>query len=285
MISQETKIFYINLDDSIDRNNYVKNLLNKYKFKDITRVSAIDTRAYDDAMKYKSLIDKESLERLNKDVELGKRRRFGSLTLGAIGCTLSHMSIYNEMIKNDIKSALIFEDDVLTDLDYDIFWKRINKLDIPSDSDMYLLSAGYYDWKQKIKKDSNTVNFGRFLCTCAYYITLNGANILYKNLIPILYQVDFQMSMLMIAKRIKIYGYDGPYIFKHGSYKYGTTIQDINCDDNCDILDLEKEAKKLTKIEHFNYNNKRNRTYYILIILLIILLLSFCILHLNHQNM
>lgn len=248
--------FYINLDDSTKRDIEMKKIFKKYHFTNVTRLSAVDTRDYKKAMQYQSFIRPDELERLKTDVKLGRRRRFGSLTLGAIGCTLSHMNIYKIMIDQNIKNALIFEDDILVDLEPDEFWKRMKNIDIPEDTDMYTITSGYYEWKKKIKPESNTVTFGRFVGTCAYYITLKGANILYKNLIPILYQVDFQMSMLALANVIKIYGYDGPTIFTHGSYKYGSTIQDINCDDNCDILDLLKESKKVKAIETFNNNSK-----------------------------
>jgi GR25 family glycosyltransferase involved in LPS biosynthesis len=275
-ITTNTPVFYINLEESKDRNNNISVTLDKLGFNTVKRIEAVNTRTIEKANVYKSDINHERYEILKKDIAIGKRRFYGALTLGSIGCFKSHMNIYKHIIDNDISYAIIFEDDIEIDLDKNTFWNNINKLDIPKDTDYFLLSATYYEWIREIKPSSNTATIGRFTGTYAYIITNKGAKILHDNLKQLKYQIDFQISIIMKAGLIKIYGYTGPKIIKHGENTFGTTIQNITCDKNCKMFDLDAEAaiirSKHNIIEGFSFNYSNNYYFKLMIVILILML-------------
>ena len=99
IISPKTDVFYINLDDNKIRNENMKNIMDKLGFTNFKRMSAVDTRTLEKASRYKDDIDHDRYEILKEDIKLGKRRFYGGLTLGSIGCFQSHMNIYKNIIK------------------------------------------------------------------------------------------------------------------------------------------------------------------------------------------
>ena len=85
-----TNIYYINLEQRIDRKINVEKQLNNIGFKSFQRFNAIQM----------------------KD--------------GAIGCSMSHLKILENAIKNDLDHVLILEDDILF-LDPELFKQQFNK--------------------------------------------------------------------------------------------------------------------------------------------------------------
>lgn len=77
-------------------------------------------------------------ETLQNNTKRGKRTYHSELISGAIGCYLSHIRIYKKIVEDNIPYAIIFEDDVrFLDPEY-IFWKKINSLNIPNDTDIFI---------------------------------------------------------------------------------------------------------------------------------------------------
>ena len=92
------KVYVVNLDDREHRWNLFENLNNPL----IHRVSAVDTR-------------ENWFAHRNYGLELvpyGKSTdHYFTQSKGAVGCYLSHYEIWTDIIKNDIKWALVLEDD------------------------------------------------------------------------------------------------------------------------------------------------------------------------------
>jgi len=234
MITPRTPVYYINLDDSLERNRNVLEFVKKVGLENVMRITAVDTRTKAKAQLYQDKVDPKAWQTLEEDIILGKRRYYGALTLGAIGCTLSHLKVYEDIVRKGIEYAVVFEDDILVGSAKDEFWKHMYSLKVPRDADFYLLCAKYYDWVKPVLE--NTVVPARFVGTYAYLITNKGAQTLLENLVPIKLQVDFQISTL--HPKLKIYGYNGTNnVFAHGTHVFGTTIQDIVCTNgNCGIF-------------------------------------------------
>jgi len=126
-------------------------------------------------------------------------------SLGAIGCYLSHVSIWQHMIDENISLALIFEDDLqfpsnyietLTDYCQTLFDGRdleaeCNPVDV-------LLMACPDNRKNKkptpLHKDLVRIE-GPFFGTGAYLLTNYGAKMLMKKVFPIEVQVDAYMGI------------------------------------------------------------------------------------------
>lgn len=90
-------IFWINLDTETDRKEYMENMLNSYNIQH-TRISAIDARGDNDI----------------SDLVYG---RYPDLvTMGELGCTLSHLkAIKHFYYETDLDYAIIAEDDLSFD--------------------------------------------------------------------------------------------------------------------------------------------------------------------------
>ena len=225
-IDANTPVYYINLDDAIERKKNITQLLKRLGFDNVQRVSAVKVKSLEDAQKYKNLIDPKEYQTLLLNNKNKSRKYHHELTNGAIGCFLSHVNIYKEIVKNNIPYALVVEDDLLLkDSKYD-FWKKLKNVNIPEDTDLFLFDAAIRD--NNLKKGINKINF--FYLTTFYLVTNKGATNILKNIFPIKFQVDSQLSSLSFKNKIKIYAIKDN-IFSILNAPMGTQIQNLNCND------------------------------------------------------
>ncbi|MBF9254863.1 glycosyltransferase family 25 protein [Pontibacter sp. 172403-2] len=96
------KIFVINLKRDFARNVFITNHLNSLGL-NFTLVEAIDVLGLTPAV-YKELVDEAAIAPKVK-----------WLTKGAIGCALSHLKVYEMIVRQDLDYALVLEDDCLLD--------------------------------------------------------------------------------------------------------------------------------------------------------------------------
>ena len=150
------------------------------------------------------------------DVEkIKKRQHHYDLTRGAVGCFLSHLSIYKKVAESKIDYAIIFEDDSVIAND---FYERLEKglRDIPSDWDIILL--GLTCLKCDIKLDYITVN--RFWGTHGYIIKNKSAIKLLEYLDrPLSKQIDADISLLIKRKLINVYGINPIIVAQESAFK------------------------------------------------------------------
>ena len=130
------KIFLINLDRRPDRLQFVASQLNNLQL-DFERISAIDG-------------EKINIETLN-DIKINNNRHYIErsrlLSMGEIGCALSHRLIWKRMLEQNLDYALILEDDVTIDAKLlDILTdKTIRNYDFINLLYMYKDSYTYYN--------------------------------------------------------------------------------------------------------------------------------------------
>jgi GR25 family glycosyltransferase involved in LPS biosynthesis len=93
---------------------------------------------------------------------------------GAIGCYLTHINIWNEIIKSNKQNALIFEDDAkVSNIYYFDLNKRLKLL--PNDWDIYLLiNPDFCYLKKPVKNNRNLFKVKRFFLLHAYIININA---------------------------------------------------------------------------------------------------------------
>jgi len=182
---QTLPVYVINLDRRPDRWIRCQKEFDVGGLKNITRVSAIDGKMID-PKQIEVLTGPKVYERLGKlrhsDEELG--------TVGAIGCYLSHMKVW-QMIHDAGTPALIMEDDVFVQKDYVSMWPTLEQLkafdfvnfgafgvrSIPSSSE-----PGLVEYK------------GNFMGLQFYYLTPEAAGFFLNGALPITQQVDWYMS-------------------------------------------------------------------------------------------
>lgn len=184
------KVFYINLDRRSDRDYHMSCQIKDANLSGLTeRVSAIDGAKINfDNKKLLSdyVTDKGLYDTLNINQKL-----FTKLTKGGMGCALSHLKVWQKIIKQNIPYSLILEDDVVLDKDL------VQKLDIlrpftPKKFDMLFLgyhpnTAKYINKLYSVYGKAKNVR-GLF----GYVVSLQGAKKLVKAF-PITHQIDTEI--------------------------------------------------------------------------------------------
>lgn len=126
------KAYIVNLERSVDRRDYMIDLLAKYQGLDIELIKAVDGR----------------LLTQNERHDLFNAERFSKTTLkevrpGEIGCTLSHQKCYNQLIESGNRSAIIFEDDLVVNEDFTTIIPKIEAW-LDHDEPRLLLLSGWF---------------------------------------------------------------------------------------------------------------------------------------------
>jgi glycosyl transferase family 25 len=165
-------------------------------------------------------------------------KNFGrELTLGELGCALSHIAIYKKMIAEKIEVAIVFEDDITIESDFKNVIASINKL--PKNWDCVLLghypdAAGkvrtlYSFWeRRKVTKYSNLVRLlAPIYGTHGYLINNRGAQKLLDSMQPILKPVDHYTNNESV---INLYGITPPVIKLHDIFSQNSSISQERID-------------------------------------------------------
>jgi glycosyl transferase family 25 len=121
-------IWVINLKRSIDRNNYITTHLNELGLP-FELIEGVDGQ---------NLTPKEFAAIYSGEqavISIGRE-----LSRGEIGCSLSHLKLYQRMIDENLDEALILEDDVVIDSDFFEIIKR--KVFFPKDWELILFYHG-----------------------------------------------------------------------------------------------------------------------------------------------
>ena len=150
---------------------------------------------------------KLSLEERKSSISSVFISRYGkSASLPAAGCSLSHVEIYRDMINNDVKYALVLEDDarLAKELQLENCANVVNS-DIPS---AILLTPEFWYMKDALVKQVND-NFQIFrlyngYMTSGYIINQAGAKLLLSLNFPIQYMAD--SWHFFIEKGLVLYG-------------------------------------------------------------------------------
>ena len=196
-LNTEDVKYIINLDKRIDRWNVTsKNLINS-GYSNLKKFKAIEGNRIDKATLNK-LVTHESM----KDIKNGYRTEHHQLSIGAVGCYLSHINLWElgyDTNKDDY--VIIFEDDTLPTIHSSDLQDSLK--DLPLDWDIVLFGGIYYT----DKRINNTFcKIDRFYCLHAYAINKKCINFLLEDAFPIRQQIDSWLSDLSIQKKINIYG-------------------------------------------------------------------------------
>ena len=203
------QIYVINLKKRPERLIKFKE---NYKFnRDITIFNAVDGNELD--INYINSIigteGKKSIDNFYK-YKIIRKYHYELSSYGAIGCYLSHINLWKEIIKNNFKNVIIFEDDAnVSNIKYNHLIKRINLL--PNDWDIYLLINPDYCYnKVKVENKRNLYKVKRFFLLHAYIININACKkiIESKTLFPINQQIDHYLSELSLINKLNIYIHD-----------------------------------------------------------------------------
>lgn len=183
------KIYFINLDKSKDRLEYINKQLSTLSIP-VERFPAVDGSKLNI-----NLLKKTGILKTDKMMK------------GAVGCSLSHINIWKKIKKDNIDNVLVLEDDVQIDPDFE---KKLNEYSsqIPKDFDiLYLGGSNIYGKKlsKNIIKpimldDNSTRNTGMY----AMLINKKVIDKLLQNCQPIEDNID-QVVKNKLFKEINTY--------------------------------------------------------------------------------
>ena len=177
-MSQNIKIFIINLKNEIHRRKHIINELFKLNFK------------------FEIFFAKKGNELSQKEIALySKKEAFKNenrdLSADEISCALSHIKIYKKIIKNKYKISLIIEDDVIINKDLLNIFKNLNKFPKNWELINFCTDAKQKNIGIKIYKNYQFTKFKeRANRTCAYLIKIETAKKLLKYSMPIRFPAD-----------------------------------------------------------------------------------------------
>lgn len=208
--------YIINLDRNTSRlvgsmNYYNQSDLN---FVPLQRFSAIDGNNLD-LNKIKNIVTPAVYNGLVHIDETNTRTHDAQLTRGMIGCYLSHLELFNKIIKSKYNNGIIFEDDIIINSNiYKNVIKRIDEI-FPPDWDIILLGYitifEYEDMKDYYKAY-------KFWGTQGYIINKRGAKKMLKHAIPIDEQIDHFMGTLARKKILNIYACKESMVVQNSMY-------------------------------------------------------------------
>ena len=156
------KIYIINLKSDNLRREYIKILFQKLNINyNLIRV------------------DTPNLGLYNKFISLCNKG-YQKMSIGEVGCYLSHMWCLNDIIKNNIKNAIIFEDDIVVHKNFENLYKKIV---MKQDWDFLILGCGDYGFNKGncdlIKDNIYIPKYYLVLGTHSIYYSNKAANLFY----------------------------------------------------------------------------------------------------------
>ena len=145
------------------------------------------------------------------DKVLFKKRNYNykrNLRISEIGVFLSHIKIYEDIVKNSYDYSIIFEDDCNI-INPKKFYKHINYALSKSPKDFHYISLFLhpkqkYSSSQYYNNNYNSVGTNTWGTVC-YIISLEGAKYFLKNLIPIKGPIDYKIGRINKNNKNLIY--------------------------------------------------------------------------------
>lgn len=176
---------------------------------DFDIVDAVDGKALDEELLVKNgILGSEGYQSIiNSKQNIKKRYHYELGTIGAVGCSLSHVNVWKRMVDENINYMLVFEDDAwVMNVTMDEIVNRLT--DLPEDWHMYMIGQPHSILEGiPVLGKKNLYKVTRFCGTHAYLINKKGAEWLLKNgrLFPIQQQIDAHLSELCWEHGFNVY--------------------------------------------------------------------------------
>lgn len=231
--SLHTKCLVINLPRNEDRLIHFKK---QYKESDLSSLplqvfSAVDGKK----IEVKEYVTKDSYKQILETEKTGYRLKHKDLTRGAVGCYLSHIGIYNQLLNDpEYEYYIVFEDDAMFNSD---ILKYISYIMSKAPNDWELILLGRI--RCQCEKVSAVFERARYFWgTFGYVINKEGARkfVDHYEKTGIDMQIDSAMSKLSQQDRLIVYG----------------VSRDIVSQDSRYVSNIQKPLKKDKDIDPFS---------------------------------
>ena len=236
--------FCINLERRIDRWKQFTGQAGVQDLTNIKRFIAVDGKSLD-------VRSDERIPLITKRNILAKQRRSHEDidTMGAIGCALSHIGVWEWMVENKAPVCLVMEDDAKVPFD---FVAQINHMvegslvlqDLKA-WDLFTLCHQVAGTKTMIE-DPQLNEVTAFMGTQCYVITLDCAKKFLKEAYMLHMQIDFWMCVYKSVHGLTIIGPKNYFVTQRSSK---TDIQNGNRCYVCDLSNSQLVGKELIRVE------------------------------------
>lgn len=172
---------------------------------------------------YGKELSPQQLEKIDYDFYPARFAAKKPLTLGEIGCAMSHINIYEYMRTHQIERAIILEDDAIVSQEFKTIIKdALNKL--PPHAEILFFEHGkakQWPCRRNLVENYRLAKYispsqhskRTITRTTAYLITLKGSEKLLKYAYPIRMPSDYLTGALQITN-IRAYGIEPPCVFR-----------------------------------------------------------------------
>ena len=239
------KVYIINLQKDKNRKKNILNELKKQNLKNYKFISAVNGNKLK-KKEINSLISKEKnfINPINTNMSKSE-----------IGCSLSHIKIYKEIVKSDIDYALILEDDAFFLNKFTKNLKKFISINFKYKKQIILLSELREFYKIPIdkEKDYEIVDVTNAYFTHSYFINNEAARSLLHFNFPVKTVAD-NFIIFKIYCGIKITGLN-PYLLSQdkkkfeSSIKFTTNLKQVFLFKRFIYKSYNKILKKLNKFE------------------------------------
>ncbi|QLB42998.1 glycosyltransferase family 25 protein [Mannheimia pernigra] len=171
---------------------------------------------------YGKALTQEQLKQIDFEFYPQKYAAKKPLTLGEIGCALSHIKMYEHIVANNIPEAIILEDDAIVSLYFKQILKDVLRK-VPARREIIFFDHGKakvfpimrnlverYRLARYLKPSKNSKR--SIIRTTAYLITQDGAKKLLKCAYPVRLPSDFLTGLLQMTD-IHAYGVEPACVF------------------------------------------------------------------------
>jgi len=191
-------IYIITLKRSADRHSIFKERLNGLNYEIFWGVDGQKLNV--ESLKKEGLYDPEKARAIQRDLNLEP----AGLSKSVLGCALSHIGIYKDVIKNGYEKVLIFEDDITVDHTKNQFLREALG-ELPTDWELLYLGYLY---------NNNTRTFNINLRIKLIYPLLSLLG--YDRYDPYRYKCKFPRPW---SEHLQLAG------FHYGAHAYGVTLE------------------------------------------------------------
>jgi len=221
-IRMPTEMILINLDSRKDRLASFQKYFDKsdaHNYMKLHRISAVIGK---DIPWRDGILTPTATTSMEIMLRTGKRKNHDELTIGAIGCYMSHLKALKRVIERN-EAAIICEDDLILPSD---FYKRmeIGLLLTPFEENPLLLfhviCNGWSQHKCTLIKP-NLYKVHKFWSLACYYVTPSVAKKIVEHAKPFDVQIDAMLGRLTQQSILNIYAYP----ITHTNVGLGSNIQ------------------------------------------------------------
>jgi GR25 family glycosyltransferase involved in LPS biosynthesis len=187
--------YIVNLDTRADRMAVTVPKLHRFGFRDVERWPAVDARRMSRAE-----VDRVVRPDARAPIWSGVRAEHSELSLGAVGCFLSHLQIWASLAESPDEAALVFEDDT----DPTITSEQVDAalMALPDDWDIVFLGV-FGEPYDPARLSIRRVEW--FFGTHAYVVRRRCAQKLLARALPMHVQLDSWLSRLSMGGLVRLY--------------------------------------------------------------------------------